>query len=150
MEKVEYSIDFTDVTLNETDGKFKDVASVMKKEFPYDDNWVLRSHITVSSQGGMGVMEIQCHGDGSVYMLSYEPSIGELFYNPDIQVFSMWAQTNGWKIPQPHPDLIKTNKEFWKHFYDTLVIDSDYFDKLYGIRPQLEEEKSDKKRKKRD
>jgi hypothetical protein len=50
----------------------------------------------------------------------------------------MWAQESGWKIPQPNPELVKMNKEFWKYFYDTLIIDSDYFDKLYGGRPQLD------------
>ena len=50
----------------------------------------------------------------------------------------MWAQESGWKIPQPHYDLVKSDKEFWKHFYDTLIIDSDYLDKLYGERPQLQ------------
>ena len=50
----------------------------------------------------------------------------------------MWAQENGWKIPQPNPELVKVNKEFWKYFYDTLIIDSDYFDKLYGGRPQID------------
>jgi hypothetical protein len=139
MESSEFIIDFTDITLSESDGVFKQVSEVMRQEFPGGDKWTLRSFVTISGQIGMGKMTIQCHGDGSIYILEYEPSIGDLFYNPDIQTLSMWAQTNGWKIPQPHPDLIKSNKEFWKHFYDTLVIDSDYLDDLYGIRPQLQE-----------
>ena len=137
MDHLEFMIDFTDITLNEADGVFKDVQNIMKKEPPGGDKWILRSDVTITGQAGMGIMEIQCHGDGSVYILQYSPSIGDLFYNPDIQAFSVWAQENGWKIPQPHYDLVKNNKEFWKHFYDTLLIDSDYLDSLYGIRPQL-------------
>ena len=109
----------------------------MTKEPPGGDRWFLRSGVTITGQAGMGVMEIQCHGDGSIYILEYYPSIGDLFYNPDIQAFSMWAQNNGWKVPQPHYDLVKINKEFWKHFYDTLLVDSDYLDNMYGKRPQL-------------
>lgn len=131
-------LDFTDITLNETDGVFKEAQKIMVKEPPGGDKWVLRSDVTITGDVGMGCMIIQCHGDGHVYILDYIPSIGDLFYNPDIQAFSMWAQNNGWKIPQPHPDLVKANKEFWKHFYDTLVIDSDYLDNLYGKRPQLQ------------
>lgn len=137
MENLEFIIDFTDITLNETDGVFKQIQEIMKKEPPGGDRWFLRSSVTITGQMGMGMMEIQCHGDGSIYILEYVPSIGDLFYNPDIQAISMWAQANGWKIPQPHPELVKENKEFWKHFYDTLVIDSDYLDTLYGKRPQL-------------
>lgn len=143
MENLEFVIDFTDITLNETDGVFKQVCDIMQKEPPGGGKWVLRSYVTITGQTGMGEMEIQCHGDGSVYILEYNPSIGDLFYNPDIQAFSMWAQANGWKIPQPHPDLVKVSKEFWKHFYDTLLIDSDYLDELYGVRPQLQIDGSD-------
>ena len=138
MEEREFIINFTDITLNETDGAFSATKDIMLKEPPCNDKWVIRSFVTILSNSGEGSMEIQCHGDGSFYILEYLPSIGDLFYNPDIQAISMWAQENGWNIPQPHPDLIKSSKEFWKHFYDTLVIDSDYLDKLYGGRPQID------------
>jgi len=131
-------INFTDITLNESDGVFEDTKEIMSNEIPRNDKWVLRSLITIVSDSGAGSMEIQCHSDGNLYILDYEPSIGDLFYNPDIQALSRWAQEKGWKIPQPHADLIKSNKEFWKYFYDTLVIDSDYLDKLYGGRPQID------------
>ena len=131
-------INFTDITINEADGVFADVEEIMLAEVPSVKNWVIRSYVTIISDSGEGTMEIQCHGDGNVYIIDYDPSIGDLFYNPDIQEISIWAQEKGWKIPQPHPDLIKSNKEFWKYFYDTLVIDSDYFDKLYGGRPQID------------
>ena len=137
MDSNEFIINFTDVTLNETDGVFKEIEKIMSQEFPHSDKWVLRSFVTISSIGGEGEMEIQCHGDRNLYILEYNSSIGDLFYNPDIRVLSMWAQENGWKIPQPHPNLVKSDKDFWKHFYDTLVIDSDYLDELYGKRPQL-------------
>ena len=133
----EFIINFTDITLNETDGVFEDAKKIMEKEVPHSA-WVLRSFVTIASNSGEGSMEIQCHSNGNLYILDYEPSIGDLFYNPDISAISMWAQDNGWNIPQPHPELIKSNKEFWKYFYDTLVIDSDYFDKLYGGRPQID------------
>lgn len=138
IDRVEFEINFTDMTLNETDGAFKEIKKLMEKETSKNNKWVIRSFLTITSVLGMGSAEIQCHYDGNVYIIDYDPSIGDLFYNPDLQVLSMWAQENGWKIPQPHPDLIKSNKAFWKHFYDTLVIDSDYFDNLYGGRPQLD------------
>ena len=134
-------INFTDITLNESDGVFKEVQKIMLDEIPRSDKWVLRSFVTIASDTGEGSMEIQCHGDKNIFIIDYSPSIGDLFYNPDIQMFSMWAQDHGWNIPQPHPEMVKINKEFWKYFYDTLIIDSDYLDKLYGGRPQLDKNK---------
>ena len=138
MEGTEFTIDFTDITLVEADGIFKEVNNIMIKEPPCSKKWVIRSFITITSISGVGEMEIQCHGNKDVYILDYTPSIGDLFYNPDIRVLSMWCQENGWNVPQPHPDLVKNNKEFWKHFYDTLIIDSEYLDKLYGKREQID------------
>jgi len=66
--------------------------------------------------------------------------VGDLYYNPDIQVISTWAQENGWKIPSPSESLIRSDKAFWKHFWDTLIIDSEFFDRVHGKRPQLEQE----------
>ena len=140
MDSMEFVLDFTDITLGEADGVFGEVDELMRAEPGMREApWVVRSTVTIRSNVGIGSMIIQCHSDKNIYILDYEPSIGELFYNPDIQAFSVWAQSSGWNIPQPHPDLVKTNKEFWKHFYDTLVIDSDYLDSLYGKREQLGE-----------
>jgi len=130
-------IDFTDITLSEADGKYEDVKELMAEDHPNYDEWVLRSDVTILSISGVGSMEIQCHGDGSVYILKYQPSIADVFYNNDIQALSTWAQEKGWKIPQPKYTLVEDSKQFWKHFWDTLVIDSDYLDKLYGKREHL-------------
>ena len=140
----DYRIDFTDITINETDGVFEDVNKIMLAEMPTNKNWVLRSSASILTNFGVGNIELQFHADGSVYILDFNTSVGDFFYNPDVSVISQWAQEKGWKIPQPSSSLIKSNKEFWKHFYDTMVIDSDYFDEMFGIRPQLQD-KDDKK-----
>jgi hypothetical protein len=141
MENLEFMIDFSDLTLNEADGDYEKTKAIMEKEIPSSKEWVLRSTVTVTSSVGICNMIIQCHADGSVYILEYEPSsVGDLYYNPDIQVISTWAQENGWKIPSPSESLIRSDKAFWKHFWDTLIIDSEFFDRVHGKRPQLEQE----------
>lgn len=137
---MEVILDFTDITIGEADGYFDNVKNIMDKDYFCGEKWAIRSDVSITSISGMGSMEMQFHNDRSIYILNYNPSIGDVFYNPDIQTISMWAQDRGWKVPQPHPDLIKRSKDFWKHFYDTLVIDSDYLDKLYGKRPQFSED----------
>jgi len=138
LEEIEIQFDFTDITIIEKDGIYKEINELMLSEFPHSDKWVIRSFVTIGSRYGIGEMELQFHADGSVYILEYKPSMGDLYYNPDIMAISEWARKKGWKIPQPQDSLAKKNKIFWRHFYDTLVIDCDYFDKIYGKRPQLE------------
>jgi len=133
---MEFEIEFTDITLAEADGYFKEVQEIMKRDSPCKV-WHLRSNATITSESGIGIIEIQCNNEKDIYILNYNSSIGDLFYNPDIQALSMWAQESGWNIPQPHPDLVKSNISFWKHFWETFIIDSDYMDEKYGIRPQL-------------
>lgn len=138
-------LNFTDITMSETDGIFSEVEKKMLGEFPYDNKWMIRTDLTIVSPTGIGEMILHCFHDGNILIVDYNPSMGDVFYNPDIQAISQWAQEGGWKIPQPGIDLIKQHREFWKHFYDTLVIDSKYFDNLYGIRPQLENENESEK-----
>jgi hypothetical protein len=142
----ELELNFSDITLCETEGIFKDVMKKMISLPPYNEEWMIRTKLTIGSEMGIGEMILHFYGNGKIIIKEYITSIGDVFYNPDIQCLSMWAQENGWKIPQPDTYLIKQDKEFWKHFYDTLIIDSDYFDKIYGKRPQLEEMKNDKKK----
>jgi len=134
----EIELSFSDITMVETDGVFKEVQKIMLSEFPFEKKWALKTNLTISSKFGVSEMLLNCFNSGHVYIIEYKASIGDVFYNPDIQAISTWAQDNGWKIPQPHENLARANKEFWKHFYDTLILDCDYFDKVYGKRSQLE------------
>tara|TARA_Y100000310_G_scaffold57488_2_gene52705 strand:+ start:37706 stop:38152 length:447 start_codon:yes stop_codon:yes gene_type:complete len=136
---LELQIDFSDFTLAEADGVFDKVSQIMESEFPFSKNWMLQSNITISSRYGLGEMVVNFYGEGKILITHYNPSIGDVFYNPDVQGFSMWAQENGWKIPQPNSDLCRSHKEFWKHFWETLVVDCEYFDKVYGKREGIEE-----------
>ena len=135
----EIELNFTDITMAETDGVFDEVNRLMSKEFTSDGKWMLRTNATVISKFGVGEVVLSLFNDRNIYIVDYEPSIGDVYYNPDIPALSQWSQQSGWRIPQPSVDLIKMDKEFWKHFYDTLILDSDYFDKIYGKRAQLED-----------
>ena len=144
MEELDSKIDFTDITLNEAEGKYKNVEKIIKKDSPFLKTWVIRSSVSITSQMGICLIEIQCHEDGSLYIIDYIPSsVGDVYYNPDIQILSEWAQKSGWKVPEPSESLIKYNKHFWKHFWDTLLIDSVYFDRVYGVRSQLSGDKNE-------
>jgi hypothetical protein len=135
----ELQIDFTDFTLAESDGVFSKTREIMINEFPYKEDWMLQSRITISSKFGIGEMTVNFYGDGKILIVEYKPSVSDVFYNSDIQGFSMWSQDNGWKIPQPNVDLCLSHRELWKHFWETLVVDCSYFDKVYGKREGMED-----------
>ena len=71
MREIEIQIDFTDITLAETDGVFEDVKKIMSEEPPYVDKWCIRSNITITSPSGIGEMVIQCHEDVKLQIYSW-------------------------------------------------------------------------------
>ena len=131
-------IDFTDITLAEVDGIYEDVKELMIECSIDDDTWMIRTNATITSSFGIGVMVVHFYGTGKVLIEDYDPSINDVYYNPDVRALCDWAKDAGWKRVQPSIDIIKKNKDFWKYFWETFIIDSDYFDKVYGDRDIIE------------
>ena len=137
MSDIEFELNFTDQTMCQLDGVFSEVLEIMSSEFPSKTDWMLSSEMSIDGIYGLSIFVLHFFHDGKIIIIDYQPSIGDLFYNPDIQVISVWAQENGWKVPEPHIDLVKSNIEFWKHFLNTLLVDSDYLDDIFGKRDHL-------------
>jgi len=134
----EMQIDFTDVTMAETDGLFEEVEEIMLGEPPYNDTWMIRTSVTITSSFGIGSMVLHFYGDKTILIDDYDPSINDVYYNPDVAALSQWADDAGWNKPEPSKDTAKRNKEFWKYFWETYLIDSKYFDNIYGKRDVFE------------
>tara|TARA_Y100000310_G_scaffold325810_1_gene389875 strand:- start:3203 stop:3610 length:408 start_codon:yes stop_codon:yes gene_type:complete len=132
MENQEFELLFDDITMQETGGDFKKVEECMLSEFPAPKIWMLKSKLTIISMLGVADLEVDLYHTGIIYIISYEPSQKDVFYNSDLPALSCWAQQSGWQLPQPHPELVKSNMEFWKHFWDTNIVDSLYLENLYG------------------
>ena len=135
---LEVQIDFTDVTLAETDGIFEDVQEIMFEDAPNNDSWMIRTNVTITSAFGVGMMVLHFYGTGKILIDDYNPSINDVYYNPDVRALVDWAKESGWDTIQPSADIIRKDKDFWKYFWDTFIIDSDYFDKVYGKRDIME------------
>lgn len=134
MSDVEFNIQFSDLTMKEADGVYSEVAKLMEADFPHPQDWCLRTKVSIESEFGLAEAVLQLNQDAECHILEYSPSVGDVFYNPDIQVLSVWAQENGWNTPEPTAILIEQDLEFWRHFWDTLLIDSRYLDELFGER----------------
>lgn len=133
-------IDFTDVTMAETDGVYDEVAEIMLEEPPFNNSWMIRTTATITSEFGVGLMTLHFFGNKTILIDEYDPSVNDVYYNPDIAALSSWAVDVGWNKPTPGIDIAKRDKEFWKYFWETYLIDSEYFDKAYGKRDTFEGE----------
>jgi len=137
VDNIDVQIDFTDVTLAEADGVFEIVKELMSEDC-YDDSWMIRTSATITSQFGVGLMVLHFYGTGKILIDDYNPSINDVYYNPDVRALCDWAKEAGWTTIQPGVDIIRKNKDFWKYFWETFIIDSDHFDKVYGKRDEME------------
>lgn len=147
--EVDFNFTFSDRTMNESGGSFEMVSSLMKESkkplshhlaidpnSQYFDDWVLVSDVFIQSQHGICKAEVAFYHNKSVVIQDYVPSVGDVYYNPDIRALSVWCEENGWNFPEPTEALVKTNPWFWKHFWKTRLIDSRYLDRIYGSRDE--------------
>ena len=153
----DFELFFTDTTLVETDGKYNEVKKLMESDIPQvpiksskwaglplkntlinTGVWTLRTRLCIVSHFGEGNLSLIFSNDRSVIITGFMPSVPDMYYNPDIRCLSAWSQQNGWKVPEPTEELIRSNMKFWKHMWETLLIDSAFLDQRYGMRKSLD------------
>ena len=137
---MEFDIQFTDLTILEANGEYDAVVNIMKKPHGkgvvkdiYVEKWMIESRIVI--QNMYGAADFVCHfyHDGKIYISSYSPTIADI-HNLDIRCLSYWAQQYGWQRPEPLPRIISDWTAFWKHQWETYIIDCEFFDQRYGER----------------
>lgn len=139
-DEIEFTFGFTDVTMLEADGEYDAVKEIMESEEICPDDWMIRSGLTIDSNYGIASMVVHFHADRRAVIREYAPSVGDVFYNPDVGAISSWAQHAGWRTPEPSVELVRESIEFWKHYWETLLVDSEYLDDVYGVRPHAQPE----------
>ena len=138
-EKVSYELDFSDITLLESgDASFSSLKKIMESDFPYNSNWMVESGLTFTTIINKMVFEasfiLHFYGNGDVYIMDYRSSSNDLYLNTDIRGLAEWIEESGWKRLLPSNDLVEENVEFWKYFWESHLIDSDYLEKHFGPR----------------
>ena len=134
---MEFQLSFSDHTILEADGVYEDVKDIMDRESYKDCDWAIKSGLTIESSLGFCDMSLDFYSDGKIVITEYQTTSEDVYYNPDIQCISCWAQQNGWLVPQPHPDLIRENRDFWIHFWEARLVDSEYLEKAVGKRDSI-------------
>lgn len=130
----EYEINMTDITLIESQGNFEVTTDIMKQDQVIVPDWVLSTQLSIDSSLGIAFFDLDLFSDGKVVITDYQPSIGDVYYNPDISCLVTWLKENGWKRIEPFPNLVKDDIDFWKHFWETGLLDSDFLEDRYGQR----------------
>ena len=147
---------FDDVTMVEAEGVYSRVKEIMEAPDPGwkfnhtlkqlvktggdtipTDKWCIRTKLTIASPLGEGHFVLNLFEDASIFITQYYGNTSEAAYNPDIRCLTKWSQVAGWKIPQPSPDVVKEAMGFWKQMWETLLVDSEFLDKRYGLRQSL-------------
>ena len=133
MSEVEFIIEFSDPTMIEADGCFNEVDEIMSQE-KNGYYWMIRSSIFMSDNNINSQMTLHLYQNKDVYIEDYIIKKDEICFCPDLQYLTEWAQQSGWNVPRPSKDLLIRDIEFWKYFWETSLIDCQYFDDIYGKR----------------
>lgn len=134
---MEFEIQFTDITLNESNGDYDFVKDIMNREEVLVRDWIIRSDCMIIMPFGICKLVCNFYYDGRIYIVDHSSSSKEI-YNEDVRCLKYWAINSGWKSPEPSPGMIRSWPEYWKHLWDTHVIDSETLDKRYGKRIDTE------------
>jgi len=133
----DYVISLNEDVMIECDGLYASVCEAMKDDVA--KKWMIRDEVNLKSNFGEALFILHFYYDGNVVISDFASSSNvEAYHNPDIRFISRWTQEKGWKIPKPLSSMIESNLDFWKHFWETHVVDSEYLDSKYGKREDIE------------
>lgn len=141
---LEFNILFSDHTLLESNGDYKEVCKIMSRPEktaggttspPPTLNWILKPNLSITHQFGESRFVCDFYWDGKIIIAEYTPSSLDI-YNPDIRCFTHWCYSAEWKIPEPTQKVIEEWPDFWRMQWETHIIDSRYFDDKFGLRSE--------------
>lgn len=146
---MEFQIQFTDVTMLEANGNYEEVCNIVCRENMKSgiqaarNEWMLRSTVSIMSM--FGYCQFVCHfyNNGKVFVAEYYPSSKDM-HNTDLRCLTYWCNEYGWKTPEPLPSVVQGWLPFWKKEWETHIVDSEYLDKRYGLRRDMEFADDDK------
>lgn len=127
---------FTDRTINECEGHYVTITSLMRDEEGVF-SWMLKSLATVSSMDLLGGISIACnyalhfYSNGDVYVMSTDhPQILDV-PDDDLRELKKWSIDHGWKRLCVNKLLLEDpiGFQFWLRMYISGLIYSDILEK---------------------
>ena len=148
---MDFEFTFTDQTILEANEYYDEVNRLMleeatpsavwvrgkrlRAESSNSKEWMIRTHLTIDSNMGVANFLLHLYNTKRVLIVEYSPSVGNVLYNPDIPALRGWADHHGWNDPEPATQLVKDDIDFWKHYWQSLQINSPYLESVFGPRP---------------
>lgn len=135
--KMYNDIEFSDETILRNEASFLNIESDMKKEDVYASKWMISSDASVKSysngvQISESFMKLQFYYNKEAVITECLSSVKDMYTNPDIRGLIELLRLKGWEKVSVHPFLIDENRNFWRFFWESGLIDSDYLDKKIG------------------
>ena len=123
-------IEFTDITIIESRGNYKNTLEIMEKDVPGRD-WMLETECYINVGPFSSVFKLHFWKNGDVFIWN-SPLRASGMDDHDIEAMSRWCTKNGWKVPQINSRLLRTPQEieYWNRTYLKGFICSEYFAKL--------------------
>ena len=137
MDKQEFNISLSDLTLIEGNGLFNKVSKIMKEDNMLSEKWMIRSQATLSHPYGSCELVLHFWHNKEVYIVDYMPSVKDFFGNQDLTYLSSWVQSKGWNLPKVSDELSIEKTKYWKYFWSVHLVDSDYLTKEFGDRENI-------------
>lgn len=123
-------IEFTDITILESRGNYKNTLDIMEKDVPGRD-WMLDSDCYVIMGASSSKFKLHFWKNGDVFI--WDSALRTTgMDDQDIEIISRWCSDNGWNVPNINERLLKTPQEteYWNRAYLKGFVHSDYFRKL--------------------
>lgn len=133
---MDFKLEFSDITIIETQGFFDDVKKLMDKDLGEDSKWMLSSDVILYHDYGIASFVLHFWNDKKIYIAEYSPSVKDFFSNKDFECLSYWAQQNNWLIPFVAYELAKSNITYWKYFWSVSLVECEYLQELFGNREE--------------
>jgi len=137
MKDFDFTVDYNDLTLIETEANFPDVQKIMNADMAGRKEWMISSNIYITHKYGTCVFGINMWHNKTVDIVSYVPSTKEIIGSDDLQCLSFWCQELGWDCPKVSEPLVLSNIKLWKYIWSVNLVESDYLDKTYQNRENI-------------
>ena len=99
MKEEEFDIDFSDITLIEARGCFKETQEIMLNEFSGNKKWMIISDAIVKGENILTRFVLNLYDNKNICIVDYESSEKGTYYALDLSCLSEWAQQSGWNLP---------------------------------------------------
>lgn len=139
---MEFEVAFTDVTMNEGGGLYSEIKEIMRRQLISEGirsaDWTIRSTVIIQHETGMCRMTCEFKFGPKLRICDYASTSKDIF-NDDTRCLRHWCIASGWGMPEVSEDAARDWIDYWKNQWETSMVDSEFLDKKFGERPNVDD-----------